>query len=77
MELNNLSASDGWKIYKQKQKILKIRRKVKNQIFSYQQILSPLQPYLNGHIARSIEGLKTQKYSPRIMTGLFDINKKL
>ena len=73
MEFNNLSASDGWKIYKQKQKLLKIRRNVKNQIFAYQQIVNPLASYLNGNIERSIEGLKNQKYSPRIMKGLFNI----
>ena len=77
MELNNLSASEGFKIYKTKQKILKIRRKIKNEIFAYQQILAPLKQYTNGHVERSIAGLKTQEYSPRIMNKLFNRENNL
>lgn len=77
MELNNLSASDGWKAYKQKQKLLKVRRNIKNKIFAYQQISAPLKNYVNGNVYKSIEGLKNQKYSPRIMSGLFNLNNEL
>lgn len=77
MELNNLSASEGFKVYKTKQKILKIRRKIKNEIFAYQQILAPLKQYTNGHVERSIAGLKTQEYSPRIMNKLFNRENNL
>lgn len=77
MELNNLSASEGFKIYKTKQKILKIRRKIKNEIFAYQQILEPLKKYTNGHVERSIAGLKTQEYKPRIMNKLFNRENNL
>lgn len=77
MELNNLSASEGWKAYKQKQKLLKVRRNIKNKIFAYQKIVDPLKTYMNGNIYKSIEGLKNQKYSPRIMTGLFNLHDEL
>lgn len=77
MELHNLSASEGWKAYKQKQKLLKVRRNVKNKIFAYQKIVEPLKNYVNGNIYKSIEGLKNQKYTPRIMKSLFDINDEI
>lgn len=71
MEFHNLSASDGWKVYKQYQKLLKIRRQIKNQIFAYKKIVEPLSEYEDGKIEKTISGLKTAAYTPTTMTHLF------
>lgn len=65
IEFNNLSASQGFQIYKIQQQKFQQRRYVKNLIFAYQQLLSLFDEEKSINALLSIKGLENQKYAPR------------
>lgn len=72
IELNVFNACDGYKLAKMMKDILSKRRKVKNEL----KLIDILDTHSckligNGSTLKAIEGLETQKYSPRELTALF------
>ena len=65
IEFNNLSASQGFQVYKIQQQKFQQRRYVKNLIFAYQQLLSLFDEEKSINALLSIKGLENQKYAPR------------
>lgn len=73
IEMKNLNACNGYKIYKKLQMVLVQRREVKNEMLMLSIISEcKMEPdSISTTIAR-IKGLSDRKYTPRVLTDLFE-----
>lgn len=66
-----LSACDGYKLAKKLKDVLKERRKIKDELLIIGVILRSNVDFDGNKIIKSIEGLTTREYRPRILPELF------
>lgn len=73
IEFHDLSASDGFKVYKKTQEILRRRRTIKDEVelgYSIKDHLTNFRP--QGKIENKINRLETRQYVPRVLKELFE-----
>lgn len=73
IEFFNMNASQGYKAFKMLQDIRRKRRKIKDEIMIVDILIdSTMEDYTSGRVLKRINGLNERKYSPRILTELFN-----
>lgn len=73
-EFYNLNASQGYKIYKMLHDRQKVRREIKNEMEQIKYILNgSMRSALTNNISKSINGLDTRQYTPRVLNELFNV----
>lgn len=80
LEFSNINAYSGYVLAKMLKDIRIERRRIKDEIFIVANIISvmknnKLDDIWDGHLSSTIKGLDGRKYTPRVMTWLFDENE--
>lgn len=76
IELNDLNVVAGYNLYKRLKGVLIERRKCKDELGKARSIKGHLSPLSASSILKSLEGLDSREYSPRVLTDLFDNGKE-
>lgn len=78
IEFHNVGTVQAYKIYKQEQELLQLRRKVKEELYCLDQLFKHI-PTESVHVSdyiRSLDKSKDRAYIPKVLVDLFEIQSQ-